>query len=80
MAQQLTKNDSVLNRLRLITIDYDYEHWRHSVQCLWVRLGPAEFSSHGVVEQMELYLVSLCYCGLKSHSDYQFSADCVFIY
>ena len=73
--QQLTKNDSVLNRLHLITIDFDYEHQRHSVQCLLVGSGPAEFSFHGVVEQMEPYLVSLYYCGLESHSNCQLSAE-----
>ena len=77
--RQLTKNDSVQNRLGLITIDFDCEHQQHSVQCLSVAFVSAEFSFHGAVEQMGLYLVSLYYCGLKSHSNYQFSADCAFI-
>ena len=77
--RQLTKNDSVLNRLGLITIDFDYEHQRHSVQCLSVAFVSAEFSFHGAVEQMELYLVSLYYCGLESHSNCQFSAEYAFI-
>ena len=74
--QQLTKNDSVLNHLRLIIINFDYEHRRHSVQCLSVRLGPVKISFHGVVERMELCLVSLYYCELVSHLNYQLSAEC----
>ena len=77
--RQLTKNDSVLNRLHLITIDFDYEHQRHSVQCLSVAFVLAEFSFHGAVEQMELYLVSLYYCGLESHSNYPLNAEYVFV-
>ena len=74
--QLLTKNDSVLNRLRLIIINFDYEHRRHSVQYLSVIFEPVKFSFHGVVERMELCLVSLYYCELVSHLNYQLSAEC----
>lgn len=74
--QLLTKNDSVLIHLRLIIINFDYEYLRHSVQCLSVIFGPVKFSFHGVVERMELCLVSLYYCELVSHLNYQLSAEC----
>ena len=48
---------------------------QHSIQCLWAGFGPVRFSFHGVVEQMELYLIYLYYCELESHSNYQLSAE-----